>query len=108
MTSNLIGQVCIKLTGRESGRYCIIIDAVNDNFVTIDGNVKRRRCNIDHLEFLNKKINIAKGASTEQVLEALKNSGIEIMAKTKKEKTEKKEIKEEKQKKEEKNKKPKK
>ena len=96
MTNNLIGQVCVKITGRESGRHCVIVDALDDNFVTVDGNVKRRRCNIDHLEFLNKKVNIVKGASTEQVIEALKKINVEIMTRTKKEKAEKKEDKEEK------------
>lgn len=102
--NNLVGRLCVKIAGRESGRHCIIVDVIDDNSVIIDGNVKRRKCNINHLEFLNKKANIAKGASTEQTLEAMRKIGIEIMTKTKKERTPKtQENKEEKsQKKEEK------
>ena len=87
--NDLIGRVCVKLTGRESGRAAVIVDSVDDSFVLIDGNVKRRRCNIDHLEFLNKKINIQKGASTEQVAEAMKKIGIQLMFKQKERKEEK-------------------
>ncbi len=102
--SNLIGQICVKLTGRESGRPCVIVDAIDNNFVLIDGNVKRRKCNINHLEFFNKKISITKGASTEQVQEAMKKLGINVTTKTGKEKNieKTKEIKENKESKKEK------
>lgn len=76
-----IGRVCIKITGREAGRKCVIVDIVDDNFVLVTGpksisGVKRRRCNIGHLEVLDKKINIAKGASDEEVAKALEEAGL--------------------------------
>jgi large subunit ribosomal protein L14e len=71
-----VGRVAIKIVGREAGKHCVIVDILDKNFVLIDGEVKRRRCNIDHLEFLPIKLKIRKGASREKVLEAMVKAGI--------------------------------
>ena len=76
MANNLIGRLCVKTCGRESNRECVIIDEIDNTFVLIDGNVKRRRCNIHHLEMLNDIIKIKQGASTEDVKKAMENAGI--------------------------------
>ncbi|MAG47814.1 50S ribosomal protein L14e [archaeon] len=102
--ADLIGRLCVKTTGRESGRECVIVNVENDAFVTIDGNVKRRRCNINHLEFLNKNVDIKKDESTEQVRKAMENLGIKLMTKTKKEKSTTEKPKKQRQKEEEKQK----
>ena len=49
-----IGQLAIKIAGRDGGNFCAIVDKIDDNFVLIDGNVRRKKCNIGHLEFLDK------------------------------------------------------
>jgi len=77
----MIGRICVKLNGRESGRYCVIVDKINNNAVLIDGNVRRRKCNLKHLEFTNKILDIKKGAKTEDVLEAMKKSKIMVLIK---------------------------
>ena len=75
----MIGRVVVKLSGKEAGRYGVIVDQINDNFVLIDGNVKRRKCNIDHLEFTNKILPIKKDASTMDVLDAMNKAGIKTL-----------------------------
>lgn len=75
-----VGRICIKLTGREAGRKCIIVDIMDKNFVLITGpknvtGVKRRRANASHIEPLKDKIKIKRGAPDEEVAEALKASG---------------------------------
>ena len=62
-----VGRLCIKLAGREAGKKAVIVDILDDNFVLIDGNVKRRKCNINHLELLSEKMDIKKGATSEEV-----------------------------------------
>lgn len=62
-----IGRICIKLAGRDAGREAVIVDILKDNYVLIDGNVRRRKCNIFHLEPTSKKIDIKKNASHEDV-----------------------------------------
>ncbi|AEF96046.1 50S ribosomal protein L14e [Methanotorris igneus] len=71
-----IGRVCIKTMGREAGKTCVIVDIIDRNFVLIDGEVKRRRCNIKHIEPTDKKVDIEKGASTEEVRLALDAAGL--------------------------------
>ena len=79
MSAIEVGKICVKLTGREAGRKCIIVDIIDKNFVLIAGpktvtGIKRRRANINHIEPLRDKIKIKRGASDEEVIEALKAS----------------------------------
>ena len=74
-----VGRICVKLVGREAGRKCVIVDVMDKNFVLITGpknvtGVKRRRANANHIEPLQDKIKIKRGASDEELMEALKAS----------------------------------
>jgi len=71
-----IGRVCVKVAGREAGKYCVVVDRIDDKFVLIDGDVRRKRCNISHLEPVDKVIKIKKGADTKTVVELMKKEGI--------------------------------
>ncbi|MBU1203778.1 MAG: 50S ribosomal protein L14e [Nanoarchaeota archaeon] len=86
MTKNLIGKLCVKTCGRESGRKCVIVSEIDDHFVLIDGNVKRRRCNINHIEILSPVLKLKQGASTQEVKKAMEDIGIETRTPRKKEK----------------------
>lgn len=71
-----VGRICVKLAGREAGKKCIIVDIVDKNSVLITGpkqvnGVKRRRANINHIEPMEKTINIERGQSDEKILKAL-------------------------------------
>jgi len=83
-----IGRICIKVLGREAGKKCIIVDLVDKNFVLITGpkavsSIKRRRANVNHLEITQEKIDINRGATDEEVTEALKAAGkLDEMTKT--------------------------
>lgn len=76
-----IGQLCIKLAGRDGGQFCLVVDKIDDTYVLIDGNVRRKKCNIKHLEALDKVLKIKKKASTEEVKKALELEGIKILKK---------------------------
>lgn len=78
-----IGRLCVKLVGRDAGKECLIVDILdkNKNFVLIDGNTRRRKCNTDHLEILPQKADIKKGASHEEVVKALEKLGVKIIPK---------------------------
>jgi|UniRef100_A0A7J2TB70 LSU ribosomal protein L14E len=76
-----VGRICVKVAGREAGRKCVIVDIIDENFILVTGpkqltGVKRRRCNLNHVEVLDKKIEIQKGASDEEVLRALEQAGL--------------------------------
>lgn len=74
-----VGRLCMKIAGRGAGSYCVVVDKVDDTFVLIDGNVKRKKCNIRHLEPLDKVLSIKKGASTASVHEAMKKEKIKVV-----------------------------
>ena len=74
-----IGRKCIKLAGRDANKICLIIEILDDVYVMIDGQTRRRKCNINHLEPLDKVLKISKGASHKEVVDALKKEKIEVV-----------------------------
>jgi large subunit ribosomal protein L14e len=76
------GRLCVKIAGRDAGRECIIVDVTDKNFVLIDGNTRRRKCNVDHLELLPQKADLKKGASHEETVKALEALGIKVLPKS--------------------------
>ena len=71
-----MGRVCVKLAGHEAGKRCVIVEVLDDTNVVISGpGVKRRRCNIAHLEPTDKKLDTQKGASDEEIKRALEAAG---------------------------------
>ncbi len=80
-----VGRLCIKTAGRDSRKKCVIVDVLDDNFVTIDGDVRRKRCNINHLEPLDETIKIKKGAGHPTIVSEFKKLGIDIKEKKSKE-----------------------
>ena len=83
-----IGRLCVKLAGRDAGNEAAIVDILDDNYVLIDGNVRRRKCNILHLEPTVKKIEIAKNASHEDIREEFEKLGLKARDTKPKQKTE--------------------
>jgi len=76
-----IGQVCVKIAGREAGKYCVVIKKMDNNFVFITGpreltGVKRRRCNIDHLEPASYFLKIKEDESDKEVIKAYETAGV--------------------------------
>ena len=67
-----VGRVCKKTKGKERGKIAVIIDIIDENYALVDGpEIKRRRCNLGHLEPTEKVIDIKKGASHDEVVKAL-------------------------------------
>jgi len=76
-----IGRICIKIAGREAGCYCVIVDKIDDNFVLITGpksitRIKRRKCNIDHIEPTEHKFNIDSKADDNLIEDLWKKSDL--------------------------------
>jgi large subunit ribosomal protein L14e len=73
-----IGRLCMKIAGRDAGKKCVIIDVIDQHYVMIDGQTRRRKCNINHLEPLNQLVQISKNAPVPEVIRVLKEINIEI------------------------------
>jgi len=78
MVLNEIGRLVVKIAGRDAGKKAVIVDTVGKNYVLIDGETRRRKCNLAHLEPLGKILKIEKNASHEDVVKAFKELKIDI------------------------------
>ncbi len=78
MTLFEIGRLCMKIAGRDAGRKCAVVERVDDHFVVIDGNVRRKRVNIKHLEPLADVIKVKENASHADVQKAFEALGLSV------------------------------
>ncbi len=81
MASMNVGTVCMKVSGREAGAICCIVKPVDKAFVMVTGpklvtGIKRRRCNIAHLEPVGMFLDIKEDSSDDEIMEAYKKAGI--------------------------------
>ncbi len=86
-----VGTVCLKIAGREAGKYCVVVEKTDDKgFVTITGpraltGVRRRKVNSAHIEPTSVKVKVAEKAGDSEVEKAfsadiMKKLGIEKKA----------------------------
>ena len=73
-----IGRMCVKLAGRDAGKYCVIVDMLDDTYALIDGETRRRKCNVNHLEPMSKLLDVAKGADSAAVAKVFEAEGLKI------------------------------
>ncbi len=76
-----VGRVCMKTAGREMGRYCVVLKKVSDSFVMVTGprlltGVKRRKCNIEHLQPTSYMLEVKDEAPDEDVLASFDKAGL--------------------------------
>jgi len=81
-----VGRLCVKIAGRDAGRKCVVVEIINNNFVLVDGDVRRKKCNINHLEPLEETIDIKKGASHEAITKEFKTLKLDVWSTKPKEK----------------------
>ncbi len=81
-----VGRVCVKIAGREGGKYCVVTkpagkEKSDKSFVFVTGpklltGIKRRKANIEHLNPTEYKLEIQEDASDEQVISAYEKAGL--------------------------------
>jgi large subunit ribosomal protein L14e len=75
------GKICVKISGREAGKRCVIVEVIDKNYVLITGpptvnKVRRRKSNIKHIEITEDEIDIKRGAEDGEIAEALEKAGL--------------------------------
>jgi large subunit ribosomal protein L14e len=75
------GRVVMKICGKEAGKYAVVLKKLDDAFVMITGpklltGVKRRKCNVEHLEPLQYTLEIKEDAPDEEVIAAFEKAGL--------------------------------
>ncbi|MCK4844158.1 MAG: 50S ribosomal protein L14e [Candidatus Heimdallarchaeota archaeon] len=81
MNAIQIGRIIVKTNGREAGKKGVIIDVINQNYVLVAGpksltGVRRRKCNIRHIEPTDKVLSLKRDASDEDVLAAAEEADL--------------------------------
>ena len=71
-----VGRVCLKIAGRDAGRKCVVVEQVDNNFVMIDGDVRRKKVNVKHLEPMDKILEIKAKASHDEVKKVFESLGL--------------------------------
>ena len=74
--------------GREAGSLCVVIEKKDESYVVVTGpkhlsGVKRRSCNVRHLEPLETMLQIASDANDEAVEKAIEEAGLTDRFRTK-------------------------
>lgn len=74
------GRVCLKIAGREAGKYCVVVEP-GEAFVLVTGpktvtGIKRRKCNIFHLEPTEHILKISAKSDDSNIESAWKDSGL--------------------------------
>jgi len=73
MSAMDVGRVCVKLTGREEGKRCVIVDILDRNYVVVVGpEVRRRRVNMNHLAPMNEILDINRNSPDEEIISNFK------------------------------------
>ncbi|MGY5872453.1 MAG: 50S ribosomal protein L14e [Candidatus Thorarchaeota archaeon] len=88
MTLYETGRICVKVLGREAGSHCVVVEQKEANYVVVTGpknisGVRRRLCNIRHLEPLETLLEITAGADDEAVEKAIADAGLTEKFRTK-------------------------
>lgn len=65
-----VGTVCVKTAGRDAGMKCVVVEAAKEGIVIIEGETRRRKCNVRHLEPVG-EAKVKVGASHSEVMKAL-------------------------------------
>jgi len=73
-----VGRLCVKIAGRDAGRTCVVVEAVGNGYVIVDGDVRRKKVNIKHLEPLDKTVNVKSKASSADVKKAFEKEGLSV------------------------------
>ena len=81
MTAIQIGRIIVKTNGREAGKKAVIVDLINQNYVLVTGpktltSVRRRKCNIMHLEPTDKLVSVKRDASDDDVSTAIDEASL--------------------------------
>jgi large subunit ribosomal protein L14e len=76
-----VGRICVKIAGRDSGQTCVIVEQIDERYVMVDGQTRRRKCNVSHLEPTKKTVTIKAKASHDDVVKALDGIGVVVAKK---------------------------
>jgi len=72
------GRMVVKLAGRDAGRKGVVVEVIDNNYVVIDGNVRRKKVNIKHLEALHEVVEVKDKASHSEISKIFVKLGLPV------------------------------
>ncbi len=73
-----VGRLCVKIAGRDAGRTCVVVEELGNEYVLVDGDVRRRKVNIKHLEPLEKTVDLKTKATPAEVKKVFEKVGLAV------------------------------
>ena len=73
-----IGRLCVKTAGRDAGLKAVVVEVIDKNNVLIAGQTRKRKCSISHLEPLDQKVELKKGASDSDIEKVISKLGLTL------------------------------
>ena len=74
-----VGRMCMKIAGRDAGKQCVVLSPLEKQTVLVDGETRRRKVNIKHLEPLEKSVEIKEDAPHSEVAKVFEKLGLKVM-----------------------------
>src|SRR3989344_523850 len=73
-----IGDVVMKIAGRDAGRVGIVTEDLGKGFFMVDGDTRKKKVNVKHIEFLGKEGRVGKGSTREELRKEINNLGFKV------------------------------
>ena len=73
-----VGRLCVKIAGRDAGRTCVVVEAMGNGYVVVDGDVRRKKVNVRHLEPLDRTVELKAKADHAVVAKAFEKLGLSV------------------------------
>ncbi len=73
-----VGRLCVKIAGRDAGRTCVVVEEVGNGYVVVDGDVRRKKVNVQHLEPMDKIVDLKSKAAHADVKKAFEKAGLPV------------------------------
>ena len=73
-----VGRLCVKIAGRDAGRTCVVVEAMGNGYVVVDGDVRRKKVNVRHLEPLDQTVEVKVKADHAVVTKAFEKLGLAV------------------------------
>ena len=73
-----VGRLCVKIAGRDARRTCVVVEAMGNGYVVVDGDVRRKKVNVRHLEPLDRTVELKAKADHAVVAKAFEKLGLSV------------------------------
>ena len=82
-----VGQVVVKIAGRDAGKIGVITEVLDNRYVMLAGEIRKRKCNIKHLELTAQQVTLPARPTDDQILAAVHTLQLPFQQKSRQKRT---------------------